>query len=128
PTDADQDGISGRFQTVIDPQTGQQRLGRFNSKAGKASARQQIAGALNNDMGVTTSVFPILDGDTTGGTPELADADLANLTRYVEALGVGARRDLTNAQALQGEQLFATANCVKCHTPTLTTSPFHPMA
>ena len=44
------------------------------------------------------------------------------------ALGVGARRDLTNAQALQGEQLFTTAQCVKCHTPALTTSPYHPMA
>jgi CxxC motif-containing protein (DUF1111 family) len=128
PGDADHDGISGRVQTVFDPQTSQQRLGRFNYKAGKARVNDQIAGALNNDMGVTTSVFPILDNETSGATPELADSDLGNLTRYVALLGVSARRDLTNTQALQGEQLFATANCVKCHTPTLTTSPFHPMA
>src|SRR5205814_10446297 len=49
------------------------------------------------------------------------------LTRYIALLGVAARRDLSNAQALQGEQLFTTANCVKCHTPTLTTSPYHPL-
>ncbi|MDB6065099.1 MAG: thiol oxidoreductase [Pedosphaera sp.] len=128
PDDADHDGISGRVQTVIDPQTGQQRLGRFNYKAGKARLSHQVAGALNNDMGVTTSIFPILDGDTTGGTPELADGDLDNLTRYIALLGVSARRDLINAQALQGEQLFASASCVKCHTPTLTTSAYHPMA
>ena len=59
--DADNAGtneISGRLQTVIDPQTGQPRLGRFGYKAGKARVSHQIAGALNTDMGVTTSIFP----------------------------------------------------------------------
>jgi CxxC motif-containing protein (DUF1111 family) len=128
PNDDDHDGISGRLQTVTDPQTGQQRIGRFNYKAGKARLSHQVAGALNNDMGVTTSIFPILDGDTSGGTPELNDTDLDNLTRYIALLGVSARRDLSNAQARQGEQLFASANCVNCHTPTLKTSPYHPFA
>ena len=127
PSDTNADGISGRIQTVLDPQTGQQRLGRFTGKGGKARISHQIAGALNTDMGVTTSVFPILDGETNSVAPELADADLDKMTRYVALLGVGARRDLTNAQALQGEQLFASANCVRCHTPTLTTSAYHPL-
>ncbi|MDB6124010.1 MAG: hypothetical protein JWQ71_3003 [Pedosphaera sp.] len=127
PDDANADGISGRMQTVTDPETGQQRLGRFNYKGGKARLSHQVAGALNNDMGVTTPVFPILDGDTTAGTPELTAADLDKMTRYVALLGVAARRDLTNAQALQGEQFFASANCAKCHAPTLTTSPYYPM-
>ena len=127
PSDTNADGISGRVQTVTDPQTGQQRLGRFGYKGVRARVSHQVAGALNTDMGVTTSVFPILDGDLTGGTPEIDDADLDKMTRYVALLGVGARRDLTNAQALQGEQLFTSANCVKCHTPTLTTSAYHPM-
>src|SRR6185503_6100745 len=68
-----------------------------------------------------------LDGETTAESPELSALDLDRMTRYVSLLGVSARRDLTNTQALQGEQLFTTAQCVKCHTPTLTTSPFHPM-
>jgi len=127
PDDADQDGISGRIQTVLDPETGDQRLGRFGNKAGKARLRHQIAGALNTDMGVTTPVFPILDGETTGAAPELDAADLDKWTRYLATLGVSARRDLTNAQALQGEQLFNSAQCTKCHVPTLTTSPYHPM-
>ena len=38
-----------------------------------------------------------------------------------------ARRDLTDAQALQGEQLFTGAQCAACHTPSLTTSSYHPM-
>jgi CxxC motif-containing protein (DUF1111 family) len=126
--DADHDGVSGRISTVTDPQTGQPRIGRFNYKAGKARLVHQVAGALNNDMGVTTSVFPRLDGDTTNGTPELSDTDLDNLTRYIALLGVAARRDLSNSPALLGEQLFASAGCAKCHTPTLTTSPYHPLA
>ncbi len=128
PGDANQDGISGRIQTVIDPQNGQRRVGRFTYKGGRALVSHQVASALNTDMGVTTSIFPILDGETAGAAPELADADLATMTRYIAALGVSARRDLTGAQALQGEQLFASAGCVGCHTPTLTTSPYHPMA
>ena len=127
PDDSDSDGISGHIQTVLDPETGDRRLGRFTSKGGKARLSHQIAAALNTDMGVATTVFPLLDGATTNEAPELSAADLDRMTRYVALLGVGARRDLTNAQALQGEQLFESANCVKCHTPTLITSPFHPM-
>ena len=104
PSDANADGISGRVQTVLDPETAQQRLGRFTYKGGKARLSHQIAAALNTDMGVTTSVFPILDGETNSVAPELSAADLDKMVRYVALLGVGARRDLTNAQALQGEQ------------------------
>lgn len=128
PDDANADGISGRMQTVLDPETNQQRLGRFGDKAGKARLSHQVAGALNTDMGVTTAIFPQLDGEATNSPVELSAANLDLMTRYVALLGVGARRDLTNAQALQGEQLFTTAQCIKCHTPTLTTSPYHPMA
>jgi CxxC motif-containing protein (DUF1111 family) len=129
--DADNDGtngIIGRLQTVIDPQTGQPRLGRFGYKAGKARVSEQVAGALNADMGVTTSIFPILDGQTNSGPIKLADSDLTNWVRYISCLGVNARRSLTDTQALQGEQLFVSANCVQCHTPTLQTSPYHPFA
>jgi CxxC motif-containing protein (DUF1111 family) len=127
PDDANIDGISGRIQTVLDPETNQQRLGRFGDKAGRVRLSHQIAGALNTDMGVTTPIFPLLDGETSGGAPEISAANLDLMTRYVALLGVGARRDLTNAQALSGEQSFNSAGCIKCHTPNLTTSPYYPM-
>jgi CxxC motif-containing protein (DUF1111 family) len=127
PDDANADGISGRMQTMPDPETNQQRLGRFGAKAGRVRLSHQVAGALNTDMGVTTDIFPKLDGETTNRPVEISASALDWMTRYVALLGVGARRDLTNAQALQGEQLFTTAQCVKCHTPTLATSPYHPM-
>ena len=128
PNDSDADGISGRVRIVTDPEDAQTRLGRFTYRGGRARISHQIAAALNTDMGATTSIFPILDGDTTGGTPELSDDDLAKWTKYVALLGVSARRDLTNSLAIQGQALFGSASCWKCHTPTLTTSPYHPHA
>ena len=133
PGDSNADGISGRAQTLTDPETGQTRLGRFGWKAGTARLSHQVASALNADMGVTTAIFPQPDcgsAQSGCGTPgvELNTADLDNLVRYVALLGVAARRNLNDAEALQGETLFSTAGCAGCHTPTLTTSAHHPFA
>ena len=121
-------GIAGRARMVIDPETGQSRLGRFAYRGAQSRVKHQIAAALNSDMGVTTSVYPILDGDTNSGPVELSDIDLTNWVRYVSTLGVNARRNLTDTNCLHGEQLFASANCTACHVPTLQTSPYHPIA
>lgn len=129
PNDTNADGISGRLQIVTDPQTGQQRLGRFGWKAGQARVSQQVASALNNDMGVTTTIFPNLDCGSAQGAcgsgSEISSTELDQMTRYVSLLGVPPRRTLTT-QASTGQSLFASAGCVKCHSAQLTTSPFHP--
>ena len=126
PADTDGDGISGRPQIISDPETGQSRLGRFGYKGTHARVAHQIAGALNGDMGVPTSVFPVLDeGASTNAT--VSDADLELMTRYTALLAIQARRNLQDAQALQGENLFTSAGCAKCHTPEFTTSERHPM-
>jgi CxxC motif-containing protein (DUF1111 family) len=113
---------------VIDPETGLLRLGRFTYRGGRATVMHQVASALNTDMGVTTSIFPILDGDTSSGPVEIAEGDLTNWTKYVSLLGVSARRDLTSSLTATGQALFGSASCWKCHTPTLQTSPYHPYA
>ena len=130
PDDSNRDGISGRPRIVRDPQTRQSRIGRFGYKASQPKLIHQIAGALNSDMGVTTSVFPELAGASlpSDPPPELADADLDNMYRYVALLGVSARRDLTDVEALRGELLFTQAGCAKCHTPSMMTSSQHPLA
>lgn len=132
PNDADGDGISGRVRTVRDPQSGVLRVGRFGYKASQPKLVHQIAGALNGDMGVTTSNFPTVDhGATesaTTGAPELADHELDLMYRYVALLGVAARRNLDDAPAKQGEKLFEKARCVKCHTSAFSTSLHHPLA
>ena len=126
--DDDGDGISGRPQIVPDPETGQRRLGRFGHKAGQAHLRHQVAVALNSDMGVTTAVLPKPDGSAKAQTPELADPDLRELTRYISTLGVSARRNLEDPGALRGEKLFSFARCDKCHARRVRTSTFHPLA
>lgn len=133
-TDADGDGISGRAQRVLDPVTGEVRLGRFGWKAGTTSLAHQVAGALNTDMGVMTAMLPTPDcgpeqtgcGNEDG--PELADVHFEHLVEYVALLGVRARRDLDDPEALLGEGLFADLGCADCHQPELTTSPYHPFA
>jgi len=47
----------GKTRLVVDPETGELRLGRFGWKAGQARLKHQIANALNNDMGIATSVY-----------------------------------------------------------------------
>jgi len=132
--DSDGDGISGRAQLSIDPVTGDTRLGRFGWKAGASSLRHQIAGALNNDMGVMTSVLPTPDcgpmqtdcGNDQG--PELADEHLNHLIKYVSLLGVRARRSLDDVEAMTGEGVFADLGCAGCHITEMATSPHHPLA
>ncbi len=128
PDDSDNDGISGRAPIIVDPETGQSRLGRFGYKSSHALVKHQVADALNGDIGITTSVFPVLDDGTNGNGSGISDIELDQMTRYTALLGVQARRDLDDAQALQGETLFASAGCAKCHTAQFTTSSNHPMA
>jgi CxxC motif-containing protein (DUF1111 family) len=132
--DEDGDGVSGRAQISTDPVTGAKRLGRFGWKAGASSVKHQIAGALNTDMGVMTSVLPMPDcgadqtdcGNTAGA--ELTDEHLDDLVKYVSLLGVRARRNFDDSQALAGEAVFSDIGCASCHIAEMTTSPFHPLA
>jgi CxxC motif-containing protein (DUF1111 family) len=123
---------AGRANTVTDPETRQPRLGRYGWKAGVPRLKHQIASALNNDMGVGTSIFPNADRGSeqaeAGAPAKLADADLDNLYRYVATLGVPPRRNYADDEVVKGEKLFATANCAQCHTPVMKTGPYHPLA
>ena len=131
--DSNGDGISGRLQLVTDAVTGETRIGRFGWKASQPTVRQQVAAALNTDVGVMTSIFPNPDcgsSQTNCGAsgPEISDQRLDELTAYIALLGVSARGDLDDPVALQGEVLFESAGCADCHTETYQTSPYHPHA
>lgn len=126
--DEDGDGISGRAQIVVDVEAKQPRLGRFGYKAVQPRLRHQIAGAFNSDMGVTTEIAAVLDGDSDASTAEVSSQDLGHLERYIALLGVSAKRDLEDPRVQRGEALFKQANCSACHTPSFTTSAYHPFA
>ncbi|MEQ1634113.1 MAG: di-heme oxidoredictase family protein, partial [Planctomycetota bacterium] len=126
--DNNNDGISGRISVSSALTGGQALAGRFTSKGGRASVRDQIAYALNRDMGVASATMPVLDGDTSPSAAEVTQQELDRMTRYVALLGVGARRNLIDVAALRGEQLFVSAGCAACHVPQLTTGNRHPFA
>jgi CxxC motif-containing protein (DUF1111 family) len=127
PNDANLDGISGRARFVPDPSNSLiLRLGRFAHKAAQPKVIHQIAHALNRDMGVVSELFPVLDGETSPRPAEVSNTELDQLNRYAVLLGVGAQRDLRDAQVVRGKQLFTSASCVACHTPSFTTSAYHP--
>jgi CxxC motif-containing protein (DUF1111 family) len=108
-SDTDGDGISGKPRVNANPMTGQKRLGRFGWKAGATSLRHQVAAALDTDMGVMTWVLPRPEcgsrQETCGNYkgPEREDRYLDDLVKYVHLLGVPARRNLNDPDALRGE-------------------------
>lgn len=128
--DDDNDGISGRPNRVMDPLSGETRLGRFGLKANAPSLIVQNAGAYHEDMGVTSSVFP--QESTFGQTQydelldeiEVSDETISTVTFYVQTLGVPARRNVEDEQVLRGEQLFEEAQCAACHIPEARTGAF----
>lgn len=128
--DANGDGISGRANRVKDAVSGEWRLGRFGWKAGQPSLRQQIASALNTDMGVTNSIYPAPDCGPQQQCPsdgiEFSDEDMLNLDKYISFLGVRPQRDYDDAQVIAGKQVFTNIGCESCHTASYTTSQFHP--
>jgi len=154
PDDRDGDGVRGVPNWSIDPETGEKHLGRFGWKAGKGSVRQQIAGALMLDMGVTSPVFPSracqidmtaasckTPAQTTAG---VSDKELQQLSHYLQLIGVPAQRsvrsgfmpgirvsaehDVDPTRIANGARLFDQARCSACHVPRMTTGNNHPFA
>jgi CxxC motif-containing protein (DUF1111 family) len=133
PNDATGNGISGRANRIIDPVTGETRLGRFGWKAGTTSVRHQVANALNVDMGVMTSVLPTPDcganqTDCATGNAPLSDAHLDDLVKYIALLGVRPQRNYADTAVQNGKAIFTNIGCADCHTPSFQTSPYHPLA
>ncbi|MEL7227374.1 MAG: di-heme oxidoredictase family protein, partial [Cyanobacteria bacterium J06576_12] len=52
---------------------------------------------------------------------EIDDETLIAAAAYAQTLAVPARIKVNNSQIQRGEQLFADASCVACHTATFTT-------
>lgn len=125
---ATDDGISGEPNVVWNRATQQMDIGRFGWKASQPSLLQQNAEAYNRDMGVTNPLFPVESTagqpgfeDGLGDDPEITQETLDEVTFYVQTLAVPARRNLDDAVARRGEQLFADLSCATCHQPRLRT-------
>ncbi len=124
------DGVQGRVNRVWSPQANTPQVGRFGLKANVARLREQIAGALHGDMGITSTLHPrencsaaqtACASTPNGGQPELSDAQLDDMETYLAYLAVPARRDLDAAVVRQGEAQFQALGCGGCHRPQLVT-------
>ncbi|MDR3214273.1 MAG: c-type cytochrome [Azoarcus sp.] len=129
-------GVAGQPNRVWDAARRREALGRFGWKANQPTTRQQIAGALAGDMGITSDISPepncpsvqsacaAIKAKANERHPEISTADLDDMTLYHFALAVPDARRQNDPQVLTGKALFHTAGCAVCHQPTLKTGAF----
>ena len=136
--DLDGDGISGRANWTIDPDSETLMLGRFGWKAGMPTIRSQSAAAFAGDLGISTPLDDLPHGDCTENQPECLalptgeqvrlgateapEPVLDLVTFYAQTLGVPQRRDVGDAKVLAGKAAFYEAGCASCHVPKFVTS------
>ncbi len=129
-SDSDGDGISGRANYAYDVYENTTLIGRFGWKANTPTIAMQVAAAFNGDIGIKSSYFPnenhtsaqsILDALPNGGTVEIEDEDLEKVILYCRSLAVPIRRNQNDIRVRQGEILFNSLECVKCHVNTYVT-------
>lgn len=125
--DQDGDGISGRPNYVYNAQTHKTEIGRFGLKANMPTILTQVAGAYQQDMGITSSIFSQESSwgqsqlDDLTDDPELPDSTLKAVAFYIRSLAVPARRNVAAAEVKAGKQLFTQLNCSACHKPVVQT-------
>ena len=125
--DANGDGISGKANYVWNVEAGKKTLGRFGWKANNPTVLQQSAGAYNEDMGITSFLFPEENSwdqsqyDGLLDEYEVSDSLLHSVEFYIRTLAVPARRAADDAQVRGGKKIFAAAKCDACHVPRLRT-------
>lgn len=122
--DTNMDGISGRAN-----QQGE-CIGRFGWKAIHCSLKGQVAGAFQQDMGLTSTLNPtepcsdsqdICNLYASGGEPEVSDKSLEDINDFLTILAVPARRINDQDEFLIGKALFDSTGCNACHRETLST-------
>lgn len=126
--------ISGKFNWVMDPQTGKHALGRFGWKAGQTKLITQNQSAFNEDMGLTSNIRPHescmptqtacmnattgADEQGNGKPPVEVNDEVAKFVEfYTRNLAVPHRRDADDTLVLAGKKRFYDMGCQSCHTP-----------
>jgi len=129
----DPDGVRGTVNRVWDVRSASQQIGRFGWKAEQPTLEQQLALAFNQDIGLTTTLFPhentpathvLATGRPSGGVaggPEVSALQLERLNQWVHLLAVPMRRHATDRSVQHGQQLFHDFRCDACHVATQVT-------
>lgn len=122
------DGIRGKLNRVYDSASNQTMVGRFGLKANRSTLRDQIAGAMHGDLGITSPVFPqenCTDAQVkcrqtpNGGSPELSERQLNELDIYLAFLAPPLARNQDKQEVERGRRIFNDMGCASCHRPQL---------
>ena len=133
-SDSSNSDISGKFNWVMDPQTGKHALGRFGWKAGQTKLITQNQSAFNEDMGLTSNIRPHescmptqtaclnattgADEQGNGKPPVEVNDEVAKFVEfYTRNLAVPHRRNADDELVLAGKKRFYDMGCQSCHTP-----------
>ncbi len=121
---------------VVDPVTGEERVGRFGWKAQEPTLFAFVADAYLNELGITTPVFPhencpqgncaILAADPATTNPNDTDTDsIQQISDFLTftAPPTPPPSGPTNPTLQAGQALFGMIGCVQCHQPTLQAGP-----
>jgi CxxC motif-containing protein (DUF1111 family) len=131
---ANPDGVRGEPRAVRAPQKTEAVPGRFGWRAEQPSVQHQVAAALINDMGLTTSLHPEKNCPSPqaacraadpGPRPNVSDSVLETMAFYVSTLAVPERRDVDKPEVMRGEKVFVAIGCAACHRQAITTGA-HP--
>lgn len=117
PLDLDGDGIRGVAHILAGG-----AVGRFGWKAQVPDLRSFLRDAMGNEIGITVpdtgNPFGFIADSDDAPDPEIAVQDFEDILFFMQTLAFPPKRTPTS-QILQGEQLFMTIGCAKCHTPTM---------
>lgn len=117
PTDANNDGISGKPNYTLDKASGLTKLGRFGYKAIQTTLEQQTLAAFFSEMGVENELFK----KTESSVSELDADELNRLLFYQKLAGVPVARDQGDLDVIRGKELFFEIGCENCHRSTFVT-------
>ena len=127
------DKISGQPSWVLELRSGQLRLGRFGWKAQHPTVEQQVANALQQDIGLSTIIYPASvctpaqtachRGVQQSGAEqiEVPRKVLDELVYYARHIAVPAPRNVNDIMFQRGRLQFHRAGCAACHRPSWTT-------
>jgi CxxC motif-containing protein (DUF1111 family) len=121
PNDENRDGISGRL-----PKSGG-IYRRFGWKSRVATIDDFAAGALLNELGLTSSRYPAGDGrdDNSAGEAGLSRVEVTEeqvrlIAQFIRLLAPPSPKR-ADASATDGQRVFQQIGCAQCHVPTLRT-------
>ncbi len=121
PSDLDGDGVAGRARRVM--VAGQEEIGRYGWKAQIPRIDDFVRDALGTECGITTADvgrgFGLRTDADLAPDPEIDETRVGDLGFFLRNLAPPPRTGSQDPAVAQGEALFTSVGCAKCHVPSL---------